>query len=304
MTNRKLQAALDAIRSAALDPRAWPRVQATTEVLLGACASQLAVADHWDGNRFWSRTSVFPEIDRVLPELTARAEPVLWAAARPRWRHFVDYDYIDETGMRRSAFYRQNADYDVTYRLGLRLLDTPGKSTALVWLWPRQAGHVQRPELDLMEAIRQPLRLSALIAERVATDTTREEGVMGRIDAPAFLVQPDGTLVASNGLGEAMLLDRSAVELDGGRLVPRFRPGRDALARVIADAERDPDPSRPRPAHLILPRSGGAGPATFAAMPLARREHFVTGATTLVLLVMLNEAQPRLQVPFDLIGGG
>ena len=143
MVQVKLGVALDAIRSAALEPRAWTRVQAATEVLLGAFASQLATVDHRKGNRFIGRTSVVPELDAELPDFMPCSEPVLWSAAHPHWRRMVDYDYIDEAGIRRSEFYARTRKYDAGYRLGLRLLDTPGISSAIIWIWPQSAGHVQ-----------------------------------------------------------------------------------------------------------------------------------------------------------------
>ncbi|WP_037266586.1 hypothetical protein, partial [Roseivivax halodurans] len=166
MVQVKLGVALDAIRRAALEPRAWTRVQATTEVLLGAFASQLATVDHREGNRFIGRTSVMPELDAELPHLMPCSEPVLWSAAHPHWRRMVDYDYIDEAGIRRSEFYARTRKYDAGYRLGLRLLDTPGISSALIWIWPQSAGHVQARELNLLKAIEHPLRLSASIAQQ------------------------------------------------------------------------------------------------------------------------------------------
>ncbi len=292
MEDAKLRTALDDIWQASVDPRAWSRVQASTEVLLGAMASQLAIVDHADGNRFFSRTSVIREIDTDLQDVMPSSEPVRFAAARPHWRQFVDYDYIDETGMRRSAFYDRNAYFDITYRLGLRLLDTPGKSTAIVWMWPRSAGHVQDRELKLLEAIRLPLLLAAMMGEHRASDVETEDCLIAKLRVPAFILRQDGTLMASNRPGDAALVSRDAVELDEGRLVARFRPGRAALARLVADVDRRDDPFRVRPAHAILPTASGRGPAAFAAVPLSRRHHFIRGGSTLVLLAILNAGRP------------
>ena len=297
MTRDKLGMALEAIRSAALDPRAWPRVQSTTEVLFDATGSQLAVVDHEDGNRFTSRTSVIPEIDRDMARMAPTSEPVQWSAERPHWRRFVDYDYIDEAGMRRSAFYANNARYDVTYRMGLRLIDQPRKSTAIVWFWPRSAGHVQALQIRLLEAIRQPLMVAAGIAEMAASDVSRHGDILEGLSAPALLTLPDGTFLAANGPGNAALVARDGIELEDGRVVACWRRGRAALARILADAPRDPDPSQPRPAHAILPRPGMHRPAVFAAMPLARRHHFVHGTDTIVLLVMTNAATTAQALP-------
>ncbi|WP_211242049.1 hypothetical protein, partial [Roseivivax halodurans] len=88
--------------------------------------------------------------------------------------------------------------------------------------------------------------------------------------------------------GEAALLDQDAVFIEDGVLAARWRPGRDAFRRIMADAARDPDPSQPRPSHAILPRAGGGQPVVFAAMPMARRHHFISGPATLILVVIIN----------------
>ncbi|MHA6345458.1 hypothetical protein [Roseivivax sp. CAU 1761] len=289
MVRQRLDRALEAISAAALDPRGWNRVQSATEILLGAISSQLAQVDHRAGNSFTSRTSVIPEIDTELCDWGPVSEPVIWAAANPHWRRFVDYDYIDEAGMRRSAFYTQNAQYDITYRLGCRLLDTPGKSSALVWMWPRADGHVQAPTLRLLEAIRGPLRLAALVSEKVSEATAAEENVLATIRAPAFLTRPDGRLLASNDLGARLLLDRSALILEDGMLRPCWRPGRATFRRILAETQREPDPQHPKFGHVILPRQGLPAPAAFAALPLSRHHHFILGARATVLLVVTND---------------
>ena len=154
---------LQAIRQAALRPKAWADVQAEMNRYMASIGSQLASVDHSQDNAIWSR-STQDGIDEMMAQLGANCEPVLYAAANPNWSTITDYDYIDEAGMDKSHFYKTNAEFDTRYRMAIRLIDHPSISRAMVLLWNKSRGHATRQDFEKIKQVIEPLRVSAHVA--------------------------------------------------------------------------------------------------------------------------------------------
>ena len=276
---------LDSIRAAALDPGAWGAMQRESEAFFGACASQLGRADHADGNRFFSSTTRVPEIDAHIRELATVSEPVRFTAGKPHWRRFVDHDYIDEAGIARSAFYRECAQFDIGYRLALRVVDEPRVSKAMLWFWTPRQGHPQQVHLERLAAIEAPLRLAAHVADRLGTRLEAERGMVDALERarmPALLLDPGTQVLHANAAAHAILAARDGIVLGpGGRLEIAARPARDALHAALARAV-----GIGTGGSCAVPRPSGLPPLmlTIARLPERPRLFHAPLRTVLVLL--------------------
>lgn len=266
---------------------------------MGAFCSQLATADHSRGNCFHSTTTEVPEIDAHISEMAMQCEPVLYAAERPHWRKFCDYDYISEEGIRQSDFYRENLRFGISYRLALRLVDSPGVSKAMLWFWSPEAGHPQQAEFDLLDRIEGSLRLAAQVADAMGDSFEQETRVTDALEvagSPALIIEPDGLIRSANTRARAILEGDDGLGCRAGRLTAGNPACSVQLKAVMAGAAR---------ALTSLRKAGGGGtvavrrpfgraPYTVTVAPLALKHHFLGYARPL-LLAILNDpiAQKR-----------
>ena len=175
--------------------------------------SQLASVDHSRNNAFWSRTTV-PGLDKIMADAGPTCEPVLYAAANPHWRIFTDYDYIDEKSMRRSAFYEMNEDYDIRYRMGIRLIDDPSISRALVLFWDKKRGHADRFQFEKAGQIVEQLRLSAHVSLAMGQDMKSEQLLvdnLSRSHSAALVTDPFGEILLMNTLAGDLLEQKDGI---------------------------------------------------------------------------------------------
>lgn len=282
------------IQRAAIEPGAWPEVQDHCEAFMGAHASQLARVDHARGNVLWMRTTRYLEIDDHLAEITHNSEPVRYAQRNPHWRRFTDSDFITPEEIARSEFYRACARYGVGWRLGLRLVDEPEVSRAIVFLWQPGHGHVGQPELDRLALIERQLRLAAFVADRLPGGLPVHGPLLDgleRADCAALVATPAGSVLHANAGAEAMLAAGDGLALHRGMLAVS-RPARDALARALAAAGRiQTDPEAPAPGGTVaVPRPSGRPPWFLTAAPLAASAGFLGPPEPRVLVLIRDPA--------------
>jgi DNA-binding CsgD family transcriptional regulator len=288
----KLESLLTAIQEAATDPEAWTTVQAETERYFGAAGSQLAWADHADGNRFGSRTSRCPEIDAHLRLLAPCSEPVRFAARHPQWRRFVDYDYIDETGIARSTFYRECARFDIGYRLALRLVDEPHMSRAMLWFWTPKQGHPDRSHLEKLDLIEGHLRFAAHVSDRLAASLSAERGLVDGLDGAAtaaILLDRELRVLHANRRAQAILSAGDGLGVArGGWLAVRGRMAEQAVRGAAAQAARaNADRCRRPPGGTALvPRPSGLPPYTVTLAALPAKRDFLGCRRPLILALL------------------
>ena len=288
----------DAIREAALDPEAWNRVQSESESFFGAFASQLASVDHRNGNAFFSRTTQIPEIDDYMVEAGPRCEPVVYAAGRPRWRHFSDYDYIDEKGMDRSDFYRDVERFNIRYRLALRLVDTPGLSKAMLWCWPAGRGPVGPEDYAKLRTIEHELRLAAHVSESLGRSLEVERGIVDALEAtstPALIADPGGTAVVMNARAERLFDSNDGIGLGSGRnLWVKNKAAAARLAGELAKAGKAlfAEEAVRYPHAVAIPRPSGRAPYGALVTPLSLRHQFLGRARPLVLVILKDPVEP------------
>lgn len=292
------EALFDAIREAALDPAAWGKVQQETVAFFGASTSQLASVDHRNGNAFFSQTAGMPELDAYLVEAGPFCEPVAYAATRPHWRRFSDYDYIDEAGMERSDFYRDNARFDIRYRLALRLVDTPGLSKALLWCWPAGRGPVGPQDHEKLNAIERELRLAAHVSECLGQSFDVERGIVDALEAtatPALIVDPLGTPVIMNARAEGVLRRNDGIGVGcDGRLAVAGRVAGARLADEMSGAGNAllVEGKALFPRAVAIPRPSGLPAYGVLVTPLSLKHQFLGRARALVLLILKDPADP------------
>ena len=286
---------LQAIKSAALQPEAWADVQKEISKLMGANGSQLASVDHSRNNEFWSRSTT-PGLDRVMESVGPMCEPVLYAAANPHWRRFVDYDYIDEAGMDRSEFYRLNAQYDIRYRLGLRLIDHPSISRALVVFWESQHGHPDRPDYEKIDRYSELLRLSAHVSLAMGQDLSAERLLLENLErsrSAALVVDAEGEIKLANQLLDPILIERDGIGVVHRTLTLEDRVGQAKLINLIRKASGAAINNLPQGGGVVsAKRSSGLPAYLVLASPLPRKEQFLGDAKGLVLVVIHDPAKP------------
>ncbi len=296
-----LETVVTSIEESALDPGAWLTLQRDLERFFGCGCSQLARCEHNNGNKFWSRTTEIPEFDDELVDLGPVCEPALWCAQHPNWQVFSDYDYIDEASMDRSYFYNQNARFGFRYRLGIKLLDTPGVTEALVLTWPSNAGHVQRAEYEKLSFLRGKLRFAARVADRVGKALRLERTLvdgLALLGEPALVLDTDGRILASNGAAEAMLADGPAIKSLNGILEPANRQARDALGEAIRAAARGVL-SDDR-ADVVVPRPDPSWPLIITLVPLPSR-HQLFGPSRRLVLALVRDGSRMPRAPISVV---
>ncbi len=279
----------EALNEAALFPQRWADAQLVLQKYFGAFSSQLASVDHSAGNQFWSRTSGIPEIDQELLAIAPLSEPVRFAVKHPRWRVMCDYDYIDEKGMERSEFYRHNAQFEICYRMIIRLLDTPQRSDALVLLWRKQDGHVQRSHLDKLAGVHEQMRLAATISSRMSADLTSEATLVDALETAhcaAIIIDSDGKVVLQNALACSLFARRKGITIVSGEVHISHSAARGEFSRGIAAAANDHVSSRET--IVSIPSPTGNLPV-FAIARALPRKHQVFGPTRTLFLVLLHD---------------
>ena len=300
----------EAIREAALDPAAWGEVQLLTEGFLGSFGSQLASADHTRGNAFWSSTPKMPELDAEMVDDATTCEPVLYAARNPHWRQFTDYDYITEREMDRSDFYAANRRFDIRYRLGLRLMDTPGVSKAFLWFYQPKDGHVEAETLARLAAIADQLRLSAQVCDMVGSAFAEERALvdaLGVCQVPALIATSDGTVLRVNAGADEILTEDDGLGFDASRRLSALdRNATTRLEMTLAGAARPVTGFGSKLAKTVpIPRRSGSAPYVLTVAPLSHRLQLL-GPSRPILLVLLADpcrsSLPRVGVLADAFG--
>lgn len=286
----ELEQVLNTIRRAALEPELWTKVQSETAAYLGAPVSQIAVAEHTGDRNFISHTLNLPELDQALPEWAPQSEIVTHAASNRNWRYIVDYDYIDEAGMARSPFYAFNDEYDIRYRLVLRLLDTPDRSEVMLWAWPQKLGHPQSEHLERLSHIQEALRTSAYVCDaRYHSDSenTEIEQILEGFLCPAMVVDGQGQLIGANSIAKRHLGINWGLTLENNVLVPLMLESRTPFKCLIADCSKQAAHGRPSEmaSSLMLEMPQLSDKMIVRALPLATRQHFLHSARHQVLLL-------------------
>jgi DNA-binding CsgD family transcriptional regulator len=286
-----LETVLLTIRRAALDADLWPKVQTQTADYIGAPVCQIAIADHSHDRRFASRTIGLPELDEALPAWISQAEVVNYADANRNWRHIVDYDYIDEEGMRRSPFYSFNDQFDIRYRMVLRLTDSPDKSEAMLWAWSATEGHAQAEHLRRLAHIEEALRAAAYVCA-TRHDSAKYNpdisNLLESFDLAAFVVEPDGRLQYANMLGERYLSGNAELFLDDGILKPRAKASRKYFKKLLADCGFQSVNGEPGTlaSFVRLKEPARRFPLSVRVTPLEIPGHFLYSARALVLVLI------------------
>ncbi len=277
-----------AIQRAAVDPAAWAEVQACCEAFLGAFASQLVRVDHMNGSGSWCRTSHCMDEDDYFAEIIRNSEHARFARANPHWRRFTDRDVITPEEIERSEFYAISRRYDVGWRLGLRLVDEPDVSKAVVFLWRPQEGHVGQVEIDRLGLIERQLRLAAFVANQLPGGIVGHGHLLDgleRAERAALVATPLGAVLHANARAEAMLAAGDGLALVRGRLMAA-RPARDALGRALAAAGGAGGGT------VAVPRPSGRAPWLVTAAPLAAAVGF-PGPPEPRVLVLIRDPEAR-----------
>ncbi len=299
---------IETIRRAAVEPGHWLNVQTVTEEFLGADGSQLAFVDHANGNRFWSRTPKSPELDDFLKVEGPKSEPVRFAARNPHWRAFCDYDFISEAEIARSWFYQECQRFGVGYRLGLRLLDTPGSSSAIVFTWRPSRGHVQSEEQKRLSVIQEHLRTAAFVARTLGESYEAERGTADAFDllpVAAFFCRTDGTVVYANSSAEEIFESADGIVVHRNRL--RFFSSRsqrtviESLEKCAGALSREADGTSGFRA--AVRRRSGLPDYHLLITPIARRFQFLGDTMPLALVLVTDPAAKSRPVKAAIVDG-
>lgn len=289
------------IEEAALDPGAWWDLQIDLQRYFGAACAQLARCDHDKNNRFWSRTTEIPEFDQEFAEIGRYSEPARYCQNNRAWQTFVDYDYIDEAGINRSFFYDRNARYGIRYRMGIKLLDSPGLAEAVVLGWRARDGHAQRAHLERLAAIHGMLKLAARVADMLGRDFSAERGIVDglqRSGRAAVIVEPDLSVLMANPAAEDLLSTSGGLAIRGGRLEAISGKARADLQRAVsrAAAGKLSDDA----ASVAAPANPAAMPIVVTASPLPEK-HQLFGPSRRLVLLLFFDPRARRSAPGTLL---
>ena len=300
----EIETLLETIRDAALQPEAWDAVQRQTDLYFQSSCSQLASADHANGNAFLSRTPKLPELDHHIATLACFSEPVLYASRNPGWRRFVDYDFITEEEMAKSLFYRENEQFDIRYRLALRLLDTTDRSTAILWFWPGKAGPPQSSELEKLDLIQEHLRMAAHISNTLGQSLGAEKGIvqaLANCGVAASIVEPDGRLIYANEKADGIFQARDGIADFGGTLALMQNGANTRFTEALAAAAKSFNGNiAERPGGVLVVERPSSLPGYVISVSALSRGHQFLGRTKALLLVCivdpLSEAPLRSEI--------
>lgn len=285
----------EAIRRAALEPEAWFDVQERTAAFMGAFSCQLASVDHAHGNATWTRTTRRLEYDDYFCEFMPDAEPVHYAMTHPNWRVFCDYDYIDEPAIARSEFYRLCQSFNLSYRLGLRLVDTPDVSRALVFLWRTEQGHVQAQEFEKLAQIEQQLRLAAHVSSTLSEAAVPMRGLLEGLEhaaVAAAITEPGGRVLHANGRAEAIFRAGDGLGVRRGHLEAGHPASFRQLVALMAGAGRTlrDDAGGAGGGTIRIPRPSRLAPYAVTVAPLSQEHRFLAPDRWLLLVLIRDPA--------------
>ncbi|PLW76154.1 helix-turn-helix transcriptional regulator [Cohaesibacter celericrescens] len=284
-----MEAIQQAIRQAALRPEAWADLQLLLNKHMNTIGSQLSSIDHSQDNAIWSRTTL-KGVDEEFIKFGPTSEPVLHAAANPNWSTITDYDFIDEAGMDNSAFYKTFAQFDIRYRLAIRLINHESISRAMVLIWDKKRGHATRRDFEKLKPVIEPLRLSAHVALAMGESLSSEKLLidnLARSRSAALVVDPDAGIVLSNNLIDPILQKADGISTLRNELVLQDRKSRVKFSNLLKLAGGAARNSLPTGGGILAaPRPSGLPAYIIMVSPLPKREQFLGAAKGLVLVVI------------------
>lgn len=298
MREEQVEAVVESIYEAALDPERWGAVMAGLRCLFQTGAEALYFLDYdaqamrpvridgIDSGFFRSFRACFYTEDNPC----TRAEPLHRPGAVRTDDHLVAY-FRDPQILRRSQYFNEwMRPQDLEHSMGTTLLAHGPSVLNLSLLRPGGVGGFSVEEIAVFTRLCGHLQRGMRIAGRLDTLTEREHmtvEALDRLDCGVAFVDADGRLVACNAAAEALLRDGTCLGVRAGRLTPAApaeRDAFDALLRPAAWPARSPAPS-PCGRMVLRPRGDGA-PLTVQVMRLPRRQRGLLAPRAAAMVLM------------------
>jgi DNA-binding CsgD family transcriptional regulator/PAS domain-containing protein len=318
----EMSALIDRVYACVLDRGRWAGVLETLCPLIGGCAASLNVHNLITGApELLVEHGTDPAASESYVRTYARINPLIDATLlyTPPGAVNAIYRVVDMEDFRRSRFYREwVAPQGWGDWLGCVLIRTTSSLAMLNVSRMERDGPYGDAELALVRLLAPHIERATALG-RVFDERSAERAglsaLVGRIRAPAFLVDAAGRVAFANASGEQLLGEGSVFQDHGGALVAADPAARRLLAEAFAEGRISPamavvGPPDDRRVLAVIPpsaESGGHGivlvTSREAELPLPGPllvEAFGLTAAEIRVLVALFKRRTLAQIAGDL----
>lgn len=234
---------LHSLYAAASDADLWPHALNEIEELTGSVGAVIGLvpkrADAPGLNlagRFTDEQCA--EYSRGYMSICPRTAYIL---AHPGEGIFYDSKIIDEAGMDRDPVYAWFGKHGLRYFVG-SVAETPNYHVVFSLQRSAAQGHVQRPHIELFEALRPHLEQAVTLADRLgslAARTSVTSAILERLSQAVFALDAAGKLVYCNNAGERLLAAGDGLTVEDQRLRPAAAELGPQFDRMLDDARSE-----------------------------------------------------------------
>jgi DNA-binding CsgD family transcriptional regulator/PAS domain-containing protein len=299
-TNDLFVHTVEAIYASGLDDSCLPGALEATGRLLGGCGATHHIVDRKTKQQIaYCAAGVSPVASGQYIDHYAALSPRLPAILNQRAGELGwDHKFFDEETMERYPFYSVFlARLDLRYFISAVLEQTPDRAAVVSVQRTRKQGHVQGPEILLMQRLHPHFLRSYDMRRRLKIENFRSDILENALDLLAdgvALLRADGRLVYANealrklaGHGIDFSIGRGALEFSSPDVRGRF----DA---ALSTAQHFGDPCRdPGPTDFGVPREGGLPPYTVSVRPLLRGKSSQKSEHIATLMVLVHDPLDR-----------
>ncbi|MEO3430797.1 hypothetical protein AAFN88_18225 [Pelagibius sp. CAU 1746] len=301
MQQNHIEALVEAIYDASLDPAGWPQAMALVRESFETGAACLYSLDY--GRRRMRPVEVGDIAPRFLTSFEANfytddnpsaRSPALHRPGIVRTDRRLDDYFRDDGVLRRSRYYHEwLRPQDFAHTMGVTPLAEGGIVFNLSLLRSADVGPFRAEEVrrfgklqtHLCRALRTAQRLETLTAESGTT-----AAALDRLDQGVIFVSGRGRVLHCNVAAEMLLRRGSGLTLRGGRLTAVDPAARQGLARLLRQTQ---EPAGGAPGSLVVPRSDGPRPLVLNAVALSvQASRFVADQASVMVLIS-NLSAPR-----------
>jgi DNA-binding CsgD family transcriptional regulator len=239
-----MSALIDRIYACVLDRDRWADVLETLCSRVGGCAASLNI--HSLGSRtpdLLVEHGTDPAASASYTQTYGRINPLIDAALlyTPPGQVSAIYQVVDMEEYRRTRFFREwVAPQGWGDWMGCVLIRTAGSLAMLNIARMERDGPYGEAELETLRLLTPHLQRATALGRVFDHSTAERAGfsaLVGRIRAPAFLVEPGGRVAFANAAGERLLAEASMFQDHDGVLTPVDPAARRLLADAFAQGE-------------------------------------------------------------------
>jgi DNA-binding CsgD family transcriptional regulator/PAS domain-containing protein len=209
-----------------------------------------------------------------------------------------DYQLLDEPAMARDPFYSEFLpELGLRYFVSAVIEQTPDRLTAVAVQRTRRQGHVDTPEISLMQRLCPHLQKAHDMRTHLQAAPAREAALEDALDLLTdgiALLRGDGRIVYANealralaSSGHDFRIDRDVVEFSTPDLRSRFAGALNAVAQLT-------DPRRAASqTDFAVPRDHGMPAYTVSVRPLMRDRPQMAGRTSATAMLLIHDPLQR-----------